>query len=371
MLHRIRPPACADHLACIMQFQRHVLAFACSLGTFEHLYEGDIRTEFGEEVGKWFWGKLQKRNGAPSELHATLVSLIAFVQANPAAGASILAAFDHDTSFQGHLSDPDFRFHYTTVLDEQSRNAVRPLMQAFYEDLLASGFPSCITGKTGLLDRDGFVASFWAANSKLEVCPACDGARPERIDIKVYADADHFLPKSKYPFLAVHPANLVPVCLACNRSFKTGRDPIDNPNDQPLVNTFHPYGRPAIDHVDVKVDRDDVGVRHVHLEDQGGMPSRRVVGLNRAYRLEERWPDSLKYEIKSLCEILAEQGHLLQAYGYQVGADDLRMILTSQLQKHKDKVGQQHHCLLDVGYLDLALDDAGEFDDLLRQFLAE
>jgi hypothetical protein len=186
----------------------------------------------------------------------------------------------------------------------------------------------------------------------------------------VYADADHFLPKSKYPFLAVHPANLVPVCLACNRSFKTGRDPLDNPHDQPLVNAFHPYGRPAIDHIDVKVDRDNVGVRHVHLEDRGGISSRRVAGLNRTYRLEERWPDSLEYEVKCLTETLVEYGDWSRMRGYQVGADDLRMTLASQLQKRQGKIGQEHHCLLDIGYLRLALDDTGEFNGLLRQFLA-
>jgi len=47
------------------------------------------------------------------------------------------------------------------------------------------------------------------------------------------------------------------------------------------------------------------------------------------------------------------------------------MIIASQLQKRRDKIGQKHHCLLDVGYLRLALNDAGEFEDLLRQFLAE
>jgi hypothetical protein len=101
------------------------------------------------------------------------------------------------------------------------------------------------------------------------------------------------------------------------------------------------------------------------------MPSRRVAGLNRAYRLEERWPDSLKSEIKSLCEILAGHGHWLREFGNKAGADELQVILASHLENHRKKIGQKHHGLLDVGYLRLALEDTSEFNDLLRQFLAE
>ncbi|WP_177766252.1 HNH endonuclease [Flavobacterium sp. I3-2] len=58
-------------------------------------------------------------------------------------------------------------------------------------------------------------------------CPYCT--------IKNVTTIDHFLPKSKYPFLSVTPTNLVPSCRDCNTdkkvSYPTNRD----------NQTFHPY----------------------------------------------------------------------------------------------------------------------------------
>lgn len=58
-------------------------------------------------------------------------------------------------------------------------------------------------------------------------CPSCDQRRT--------ATLDHYLPVSKFPVLAVMPANLVPSCSDCNKS-KT-----DYVADNPANQLIHPY----------------------------------------------------------------------------------------------------------------------------------
>lgn len=60
-----------------------------------------------------------------------------------------------------------------------------------------------------------------------EVCPSCGHNKPSTLD--------HFLPKGKYPALAVDPSNLVPACKDCN--FIKLSQTAERPEDE----GFHPY----------------------------------------------------------------------------------------------------------------------------------
>ncbi|TDM48748.1 hypothetical protein ETI06_09755 [Macrococcoides goetzii] len=44
--------------------------------------------------------------------------------------------------------------------------------------------------------------------NKSEICPYCKTAKANNLD--------HYLPKSKYPSLAINPLNLLPICFKCN-----------------------------------------------------------------------------------------------------------------------------------------------------------
>jgi len=56
----------------------------------------------------------------------------------------------------------------------------------------------------------------------LKVCPFCDC-----LYHKGTISIEHYLPKSIYPFLAVHPINLIPCCEDCNGT-KRDIDPLTN-----------------------------------------------------------------------------------------------------------------------------------------------
>lgn len=376
MLHRINLPdaACQGIFKHFLTFQRKVLAFACNPATSLPPTKTQVQNEFGT-AADWFWKQLHvqrgKNRGDPNDLHRALRDLIAFVQADRGSCQQILDAFDHDINFPDHIDDPTFQFSYRTVLDEATRNVLKPLLISFYEKLLYSGFPDQIHGNSAKFDRDSFIKSFWDANPDLNVCPACDGQRPDSIDDKNYSDVDHYLPKAAYAFLSIHPANLVPVCKNCNSSFKGTHDPVDQADDAPLVNIFIPYYRPALDFIDVEARRTYTGVLQFHILDSDGTRSRRVDNLDQTFRLEERWRSRTDQTTGSIREALSGARRVMLRLGNNPDQVDLETELDEMFRERTARIGHDYNYVLHASYLQFAKTDSDEFDELLRQFRGE
>lgn len=371
MLHRIQLPNCVPQLERIRQFQRDVLAFACSEQTVLPITQDALQAALGNERGDWLWIKLWKQRGEPGEtsFHLALIAVIEHVQKHPEQRQPILDAFDHDAAFHTALDDPNFHFQYLT-LTEDVQKVIKSLMVSFYEDLLAAGFESEIHGLLGKLDRDKFISSFWDTNQGLEVCPACDERRADVIDEKHFEDADHCLPKSIYPFLSLHPLNLVPLCVQCNRLFKGDRDPIDNHDDAPLVNSFHPYLRPALEHISIQINNEQSGVRQVVIKERDGSISRRVENLKRVFKLHKRWPDELRYQVEDLRDQISDIGRRNRDSDlvWDDQQQQFRFELEEMLKKKSQKIGKRIGYILQTSYLYFALNDQGEFEELLKYF---
>lgn len=369
MLHRIQLPDCVPQLEQICQFQRDVLALACSTQTALPLTQDTVQNSLGIARGDWLWRKLWKQRGDPGKttFHLTLIPVIEFFKKYPEQTQTVLDAFDHDMAFHQSLDDASFCFDFNRLTNE-AQTVLKPFMISFYEDLLSVGFEAVIHGKTEKLDRDALIEAFWRVNSQLEVCPACDRQRSDKVDHKVYIDADHFMPKSKYPFLSLHHENLVPLCLDCNRSFKGDRDPIDDHSNAPLTNIFHPYKRPALDYMDVTVNRDHKGVPLIEFEDRAGMPSRRIESLKRVFRLHDRWPDQLRYQIGDVRDALADVGRICRKASIDLTEEILQDELREMLKQKKEKRGQKVGYVLQASYLAYVLNNSDEFQALFREF---
>lgn len=373
MFHKIKFPSCVNQLERIVSFQRKLLNFACTYSTSLPITESQIKAEFGDEIGEWLWNKLwtprKSGNKAQSKLHKALEKIIRYLERHSTMSSKIMDAFDNDIQFHHHFNDPNFKFKYRGQLSPKVQKVVRGLLAAFYTDILSTalGFPPFIHGQTQKFNRDTLISSFWSSNAKLQVCPACDRPRSTKVDNKVYSDADHFFPKSIYPFLSVHYANLVPLCLDCNLRIKGNRDPIDEPNKEPLVNTFHPYTNPAISQVNVIVSRDKVGKRQIKIEDQAGMPSRRVASLNRVFKLEKRWLDHLDYVVKSIVESVMEDKQNLARRGLTLTLEDLKDDLEDKLKKDIDKLGERHYYVVQCSYLSYILTNNQELAELFAE----
>ncbi len=93
----------------------------------------------------------------------------------------------------------------------------------------------------GIYDGDGtFDKRDFINNTGLHVCPYC-GMEYIKPTNRSKKQIDHFLPKRKYPFLALCYYNLIPSCDTCNESPNKGQK---NPIDKVLEgkNIMHPYG---------------------------------------------------------------------------------------------------------------------------------
>lgn len=83
---------------------------------------------------------------------------------------------------------------------------------------------------------------------RYEICPycnigsiACNHTPKAERDKSYRGDIDHFLPKSKYPYLALSLGNFIPACSDCNSIFKTTANPLATPilnpvQDSPDIN---------------------------------------------------------------------------------------------------------------------------------------
>jgi len=84
-------------------------------------------------------------------------------------------------------------------------------------------------------------------NIGLAICPYCGAeditirkATRKKSTVHAKPDVDHFLPKSKYPYLAMSYANLIPCSEACNRQLKRLMNPLVNVNP-PRYKLMNPY----------------------------------------------------------------------------------------------------------------------------------
>ncbi|QEZ67963.1 hypothetical protein D4A35_03070 [Paraclostridium bifermentans] len=100
---------------------------------------------------------------------------------------------------------------------------------------------------------------FWGAYAyaymiNLRACPYCNRQYITPILTKsgmMRGDIDHFLPKSKYPYLSLSIYNLIPVCRFCNSSFK-GKKEFEVTDLNPYEDSLDDYIKFNIDIIDNK-----------------------------------------------------------------------------------------------------------------------
>src|SRR5579884_3025216 len=292
MLHQIKLPTYDGKLDRVVECQRKLIEAVCNPNLPDKPQEDDFKRAFAnDQVGTWVYNWLQKKSKGKNTYYDDFCALLAYLKKHPALRQQIIDAFKNDTNFFAQFSGQgaaQFKFLFNTnpglKKAEKIRRMLVSLMVVFYEDLFYNGFPSYVAD----MNRKAFLHAFWDANKTLEVCPACDAPRPDVNEQYYHCDIDHFLPKSLYPFLSMQSTNLVPLCTDCNRYVKRDKDPLDQSLPDPLVNTFHPYGRPAINEIKVVVYRETNGERKVRLEESCGGASRRIELLNDVFDLEVR-----------------------------------------------------------------------------------
>lgn len=247
----------------------------------------------------------------------------------------ICEAFSSDMQFHQHIDDSTYRLH---PLSEDGTAALDALCNRLY-DAVGSGIPSGgAAGDAGggcLFSVSLLQKQYERANGKEgRVCPVCVR---ELLFSMGEGEADHYFPRKKYPSLALHPYNILPICSDCNGvRFKHIKNPIDQADIGPgeLRTVFLPYLRSVKSEVQFDVDENCSITMRPGPKSEEETP-RRIENLERLYQLGKRWSVILSY----VCDdIAAELESVYAAYEKpQERLEALREKLSTNAESTKDR----------------------------------
>ncbi|MGH2975690.1 MAG: hypothetical protein ACRDLL_12590 [Solirubrobacterales bacterium] len=151
-------------------------------------------------------------------------------------------------------------------------------------------------GNAEQANRTTWEADFRLANPDVRICPAClisELGLP--IGKRTIIDADHYLPKSAYPPLAVHGLNLIPMCKPCNQSLKRSKDPLGGggPGRLSLPDIWFPYVRFGLNEISFTFAPDDNG--DLQLEFTGAPEAlARAQRFDAIFELRAKWNSTIE-----------------------------------------------------------------------------
>jgi hypothetical protein len=178
------------------------------------------------------------------------------------------------------------------------------LIANFYK-ILCAEVPKEILDEPEALNRYAVLRAYLDAQRSicLKVCPGCDGKPPSGADGIMHEDIDHFFPKSKHPFLSIHPLNLTPLCKDCNQTYKRNKDAILDDDTcvadvKTLQDIYHPYVTPARELTVVNLGTNPHHETHFNVESKLPAPqaTARIHSLQYTLNLEVRWDWDLQQE---------------------------------------------------------------------------
>ncbi len=235
MLHPTELPDCADLLEQVLDFQERLLEFGCRMPA---ITPDDFRAELGNEVFDWLDSTNARRK--------LFQPIYAFAELPQDEKESILADFRHDRTFWDNADDATFQFRL--LGDDENRKMIRMWLIRYFDIFSTTmGLDAALLGRNQSIGKGNWLQDYQEKNNRRITCAVCDGSMNHGVTV------EHFLPKSRYPALSVHPYNLLPTCNKCNNG-KGEKYPLDGHN---LTTVFVPY-------------KDDVcSVAHLEFSDDG------------------------------------------------------------------------------------------------------
>lgn len=224
----------------------------------------------------------------------------------------LAAAVANDRQFDENADSPSFSLRYPG-LPERVRECSRPLLAAFYDKLTKGGHRlGGPNGESIVLDRRRLERGFFEANPGIRACPACLEAEivPAGVGGVATNDCDHYLPKSIYGPLAIHPQNLVFTCMICNQRYKGQRDPLAAASPKAtrarrrlqagaLRGSYLPYRRAAMGEMRIEFER-----HRVTLDADTPAARVRVTNLDCLLGLTRTWSEVLPRAEREMFEEL-------------------------------------------------------------------
>ena len=257
------------------------------------LDEEDLRRAFPRERAQWLLDQLHGEEKNREALRSAVGKLF---QLPPGRRRAIAEALNHDMDFD-RAAAPGLFFLEEPFLPEEERKIVKDVFQYFYGTVFRRNRRSVFPGAA----YDRYAEANHRANGGLRACPVCLSKSP---DIRRESDLDHYLPRSAYPSLSLHPGNLLFICKECNETYKGTRDALKK-GKKPLGQIFLPYRDTVKDHAAISIRRvkntDTVELKAVNDTRE---ERERIKNFNSLYQLEKRWSGEVEgifKEIRTCC----------------------------------------------------------------------
>lgn len=318
--------------------------------------------QFGKPLGKWFWARIRKPE-TRTAFGSAAIALAAKAQLSPAEACEVADAIAHDAEFHRNWSVAGNELLFPR-LHPDWLEAIRDVAEPFYGWLAGSGFQSAPFGLTeGTLNRAAVVKAF--RPQSYGVCGYCDGPLGELGTKSEANDCDHFFPKSQWPHLAIHPANLFSTCQGCNSRWKLANTPMGNADVAGLHETYHPMLRPGVSSVVVTAGISPTNARRVEIKITDPTVPRRAETLVETLDLESRWTNSVNEVLDRDVSVLVAKSARDKNYGQQPDSDSIRLLIEDDIEWKRGRLGKEERCIRHIAVLECMR------DDLLHEVIAD
>lgn len=286
MLHRVPDSTLRNRMLRIVVIQRRLVRDLCTLppNTIVDLawLQLQVWPKVDDEWVRRFW---ELNNGQRQEWIGTVAL------AETEAKQELIDIMHEQHRFKQLYNNPPSQrmkaldaayWRETTV-----REAMKKLMNNFYDPLFyeKDGYPESMHGGNGILKRTKL-----AEDSRLKVCPYSDSTIQS-------PQLDHFYPKDTFPFICIHPDNLIPVGSDVNK-IKSTTVPLDLSEDDQAANWFHPRWRCARDRFQLRFDEQQDHTWRLEFEPVDPADVSRVTNMEQMLQLEKFWGKNLEDDIR-------------------------------------------------------------------------
>lgn len=318
--------------------------------------------QFGQPLGEWLWARI-RRPETRTAFGSAVLALAAKALINPAEAIGVADAIAQDAEFHCNW-DLDGNELLFPRLHLEWLETIRNVAEPFYDWFSDSGFPSvpfALTG--GAIDRAALMKAFRPQSHG--VCGYCDGVLGELGTKSEANDCDHFFPKSQWPHLAIHPANLFSACQGCNSRWKLANTPMGNADASGLNDTYHPMLRPGASSVVVSAIISPTNSRQVKISIKDPIVPRRAETLVETLDLESRWTNSSNEVLDRGVSVLVAKSARDKGKGWQPDADSVRLLIEDDIAWKQEQLGKEDRCMRLIAVLECMR------NDLLHEVIAD
>lgn len=308
-----------------------------------------LEQQFGPSVGKWFWKRIREVKNRTA-FGTAMMQLAAKAQAEPAEANSVADAIAHDAEFHTRWNTDGNELKFPR-LHPDWLETVRNVAEPFYDWLADTGFDCDSFSLNGnKINRSLLMQKF--RRKYPIVCGYCDGPLGD-VGTKLEAnDCDHFFPKSKWPHLAIHPANLFSACKDCNETWKLDKVPMGSGDASGLNDTYHPMLRAGVTNIVVNAVVSTATDRLVKIQITDPSFPRRAETLSETLDLESRWTNSVNEKLDQGVSVLIAKSARDKGLGKQPTADSVHELIQNDIDWKNRQIGKEERSIREIAVLE-------------------